>query len=68
MDGSIGYPDGIIVYSPGVLLVVENDGGKSVALHDGDAFIVESRFDHFFGIDKTPADVPFRVKRLWLRE
>jgi sugar lactone lactonase YvrE len=92
LDGSIGYPDGIIVYSPGVLLVVENDGGKfmrvdlsgdtghvtllatgldnptTVALHDGDAFIVESQFDHFFGVDRTPADVPFRVKRLWLRE
>lgn len=39
----------------------------TVALHDGDAFIVESRFDPFFGIDRTPADVPFVVTRVWPR-
>jgi sugar lactone lactonase YvrE len=90
-DASLGYPDGILMLAPGVLLVVDNDNGQfkrvdlsgdmghvsllatgfdnptTVALHDGDAFIVESQFDHFFGIDRTPADVPFVVKRVWLR-
>jgi hypothetical protein len=90
LDASIGFPDGLLVLSPGVLLVVDNDNGKlfrvdlsgdtgvvtllatgldnptTVALHDGDAFVVESQFDHFFGVDPTPPDQPFRVKRVWL--
>ncbi|MCY1075949.1 Vgb family protein [Archangium lansingense] len=90
-DSPLGFPDGILMLSPGVLLVVDNDNGQfkrvdlsgdsghvsvlatgfdnptTVALHDGDAFIVESQFDHFFGIDQTPPDVPFTVKRVWLR-
>ncbi|WP_224248474.1 SMP-30/gluconolactonase/LRE family protein [Hyalangium gracile] len=90
-DAPIGYPDGILVQSPGVLLVLDNDNGRflrvelsgdtghvsllasgfdnptTLALHDGDAFIVESQFDHYFGIDPSPPDLPFRVKRVWLR-
>lgn len=49
------------------LLATGLDNPTTVALHDGDAFIVESQFDHFFGVDPTPPDLPFRVKRLWLR-
>jgi hypothetical protein len=49
------------------LLATGLDNPTTVALHDGDAFIVESQFDHFFQVDRTPADLPFRVKRLWLR-
>ncbi|MCP3144401.1 SMP-30/gluconolactonase/LRE family protein [Pyxidicoccus xibeiensis] len=49
------------------LLATGLDNPTTVALHDGDAFVVESQFDHFFGIDRTPADVPFVVTRIWLR-
>ncbi|MBJ6759598.1 hypothetical protein JGU66_02410 [Myxococcaceae bacterium JPH2] len=90
-NAPIGYPDGIVFQSPGVLLVVDNDNGRflklnlsgdsaavtvlatgfdnptTVALHDGDAFVVQSQFDHFFGVDVTPPDMPFAVKRVWLR-
>lgn len=43
------------------------DNPTSVVVHDGDAFIVESQFDHFFGVDHSPPEVPFIVKRVWLR-
>ena len=49
------------------LLATGLDNPTTLALHDGDAFVVESQFDHFFGIDRTPADVPFVVTRFWLR-
>ena len=49
------------------LLATGLDNPTTVALHEGDAFVVESQFDHFFGIDRTPADVPFGVTRIWLR-
>jgi sugar lactone lactonase YvrE len=49
------------------LLATGLDNPTTVALHDGDAFVVESQFDHFFGIDRTPAAVPFEVTRIWLR-
>lgn len=49
------------------LLATGLDNPTTLAVHDGDAFIVESQFDHFFGIDKTPADPVFVVTRVWLR-
>ncbi len=49
------------------LLATGLDNPTTVALHDGDAFVVESRFDHFFGVDRSPVEVPFIVKRIWLR-
>jgi sugar lactone lactonase YvrE len=49
------------------LLATGMDNPTTVAVHDGDAFVVESQFDHFFGVDKSPADPVFVVTRVWLR-
>ncbi|PTL77563.1 hypothetical protein DAT35_42920 [Vitiosangium sp. GDMCC 1.1324] len=49
------------------LLATGLDNPTTVALHDGDAFVVQSQFDHLIGIDRTPPDMPFVVKRVWLR-